>query len=74
MGLPGSGDDVEKIDKRFSSDVLKIELSGPHHNHLSFIDIPGLFHNPTKYQTEEDRIIIRNLIESYVQDRRTIIM
>jgi hypothetical protein len=30
--------------------------------------------DPTKYQTEEDRTIIRNLIQSYVTDKRTIIL
>jgi hypothetical protein len=30
--------------------------------------------DPTKYQTEEDRTIIRNLIQNYVTDKRTIIL
>lgn len=30
--------------------------------------------DPTKYQTKEDAVIIRNLINSYITDRRTIIM
>lgn len=33
---------------------------------------PGV--DPTKYQTKEDAVIIRDLIESYITDRRTIIM
>ncbi|KAL4939601.1 hypothetical protein BDV06DRAFT_224873 [Aspergillus oleicola] len=75
MGIPGpSATDLENIDKRFSDDILKIELSGPDHNHLSVVDVPGLFHNPTKYQTEEDKAIIRRLIETYITDKRTIIL
>ncbi|KAI9759619.1 MAG: hypothetical protein M4579_002187 [Chaenotheca gracillima] len=75
MGLPGSSAvNLEDLDKRFSDDILKIELSGPEHSHLSVVDVPGLFHNPTKYQTEEDRLIIRNLIENYITDKRTIIL
>ncbi|KAI9699778.1 MAG: hypothetical protein M1836_002813 [Candelina mexicana] len=74
MGLPGVGDDVEHLEKRFSDDVLKIQISGPKQHQLSFVDVPGLFHNPTKYQTVQDSAIIRSLIESYVQDPRTIIM
>ncbi|KAL4962935.1 dynamin family protein [Aspergillus stella-maris] len=75
MGIPGpSTTELENIDKRFSDDILKIELSGPGHNHLSVVDVPGLFHNPTKYQTEEDKAIIRGLIESYITDKRTIIL
>ncbi|KFY46965.1 hypothetical protein V494_00258 [Pseudogymnoascus sp. VKM F-4513 (FW-928)] len=74
MGLPGLNNDIENLEKRFSDDILKIELSGPHHTNLSVVDVPGLFHNPTKYQTEEDKTIIRGLIERYITDPRTIIM
>lgn len=46
MGIPGPGTtDIENIDKRFSDDILKIELSGPDHHHLSVVDVPGLFHS-----------------------------
>jgi hypothetical protein len=54
------------------------------------VDVPGLFHSkifntiekwlsswftdPTKYQTKEDAVIIRNLIGDYINDRRTIIL
>ncbi|KAF2008465.1 hypothetical protein BU24DRAFT_415823 [Aaosphaeria arxii CBS 175.79] len=75
MRLPASSaKDLEDVDKRFSDDVLKIELAGPDQHHLSFVDVPGLFHNPTKYQTEEDRAVIRRLIENYITDPRTIIL
>ncbi|KAK6519931.1 hypothetical protein TWF506_000225 [Arthrobotrys conoides] len=75
MGIPKPGDKVEDTpDKRFSNDILKIELSGPHHPHLTIVDVPGLFHNSTIYQTDEDKDLIRNLIQSYIKDPRTIIM
>jgi hypothetical protein len=46
MGLPGpSAVDLENLTKRFSDDILKIELSGPDHHHLSVVDVPGLFHS-----------------------------
>lgn len=46
MGVPGpKTTDLEKLDKRFSGDILKIELSGPDHRHLSVVDVPGLFHS-----------------------------
>lgn len=32
------------------------------------------FEDPTKFQTEEDRAIIRQLIEGYMTDKRTIIL
>ncbi|KAL4915862.1 P-loop containing nucleoside triphosphate hydrolase protein [Aspergillus aurantiobrunneus] len=95
LGIRGHGHtgpgttDMENIDKRFSDDILKIELSGPGHHHLSVVDVPGLFHSmmlcssacqpltladPTKYQTEEDKTIIRRRIHDYITDKRTIIL
>lgn len=46
MGLlrPNS-EDKEDLEKRFSDDILKIEISGPDHHHLSVVDVPGLFHS-----------------------------
>lgn len=31
----------------FSEDVLKLELSGPNHEHLSVVDVPGIFKRTT---------------------------
>jgi hypothetical protein len=45
MGLPGPNNDIENLEKRFSDDILKIELSGPHHTNLSVVDVEGLFHS-----------------------------
>ncbi|KAK6347207.1 hypothetical protein TWF696_007281 [Orbilia brochopaga] len=60
--------------QRFSDAILKIELSGPHHPHLTIVDVPGLFHNETGSQTMEDASLVRRLIEDYVRDPRTIII
>lgn len=46
MGLPNSDNqDLENLDKRFSDDILRIEISGPDQHHLSVVDVPGLFHS-----------------------------
>lgn len=46
MGVPGpTAIDLENLDKRFADDILRIELSGPTHSHLSVVDVPGLFHS-----------------------------
>jgi hypothetical protein len=46
MGLPPSTmKDVDNLERRFSDDVLSITLSGPEHQHLSIVDVPGLFHS-----------------------------
>ncbi|PLB46308.1 P-loop containing nucleoside triphosphate hydrolase protein [Aspergillus steynii IBT 23096] len=52
MGLPGANTkELENLEKRFSDDILKIELSGPNQQHLSIVDVPGLFHNPLGART-----------------------
>lgn len=54
MGLPGpSVGCLENIRKRFSDDILRIELSGPDHHHLSVVDVPGLFHSKQEHQNFE---------------------
>lgn len=46
MGVPGPNtESLENLDKRFSDDILRIELSGPEQRHLSVVDVPGLFHS-----------------------------
>ncbi|KAG0641431.1 P-loop containing nucleoside triphosphate hydrolase protein [Tuber brumale] len=41
MGLPKPGtEDIDDLEKRFSNHVLKVELSGPDHPHLSVVDVP----------------------------------
>jgi hypothetical protein len=46
MGIPGpKSEKLDDLEKRFSDDILKIELSGPEHHHLSVVDVPGLFHS-----------------------------
>ncbi|KIX03127.1 uncharacterized protein Z518_06677 [Rhinocladiella mackenziei CBS 650.93] len=75
MGLPRvDATNLDNLERRFSDNVLKVELSGPEHHHLSVVDVPGLFHNPTIYQTKEDLEIIRTLIMDYISDPRTIIL
>ncbi|KAN0086625.1 P-loop containing nucleoside triphosphate hydrolase protein [Elaphomyces granulatus] len=75
MGLPSAGTDKRDfLERRFSGDVLKIELSGPDQLHLSVVDVPGLFHNPTKFQTKSDLAVVRELISNYMQNPRSIIL
>jgi hypothetical protein len=40
--LPSVRDaNLDNLEKRFSDDVLRIELCGPQHHHLSFVDVLG---------------------------------
>ena len=56
MGLPSVKEkSLENLTKRFSDDILKIELSGPDHHHLSVVDVPGLFHSNEPQMAQEGR-------------------
>jgi hypothetical protein len=92
MGLPAlHPKDGYSPTKQFSDDLFSIEVSGPeHHQHLSIVDVPGLFHSGSSFmfiaglqltrvgsdddQSEEDLEIIRGMIDSYMKDKRTIML
>ncbi|KAI1098467.1 interferon-induced GTP-binding protein Mx2 [Jackrogersella minutella] len=59
----------------FSQDILKIEISGPDQAHLTVIDVPGIFRVPTPgLTTENDVTMVRNMVQSYMSNSRTIIL
>lgn len=58
----------------FSRDVLSIEVSGPSHPQLTLVDIPGMIHSSTKYQSREDVKLISQLVQEYMEEKRTIIL
>lgn len=76
MGLSKSADETTDLERngRFSDDVLKIELCGPSRSHFSVVDVPGLFQSATRYQNEADLEMVENLVKSYIEDQRTIIL
>lgn len=69
MGLssPGSG-------RVFSTDVLRVELSGPKQPHLTMVDLPGLFEAGNRAQSDDDAKIVKSLVLSYIQSPRSIIL
>ncbi|EAQ87695.1 hypothetical protein CHGG_04314 [Chaetomium globosum CBS 148.51] len=67
MGLNGTN-------KVFSTDVLRVEVSGPSQPHLTMVDLPGLFLAGNKDQSEEDAALVNNLVLSYMKNPRTIIL
>ncbi|KAF1947621.1 interferon-induced GTP-binding protein Mx2 [Clathrospora elynae] len=59
----------------FSEDILKIEINGPEQEHFTVIDVPGIFRVPSPpLTTDNDVIMVRNMVESYMQNSRTIIL
>ena len=75
MGIPAPGQSLASGLSTFSDDILKIELSGPSRQHLSIIDVPGIFRTPTYgVTTKEDMTLVQSMVKSYIKDSRTIIL
>jgi GTP-binding protein EngB required for normal cell division len=60
--------------RAFSKDVLSIEISGPSKPHLTIVDLPGLVHSPTGDQTQDDIDVVNQLVNSYLENQRTIML
>ncbi|KAI1458589.1 interferon-induced GTP-binding protein Mx2 [Annulohypoxylon moriforme] len=75
MGLQMGQTDGKEGAGAFSQDILKIEINGPDQAHLTVIDVPGIFRVPTPgLTTENDVIMVRNMVKSYMDNSRTIIL
>ena len=60
--------------KAFSRDLLRVEVSGPDRPHLTIVDLPGLIHSETKQQSASDVELVQDLVQSYMVERRSIIL
>lgn len=65
---------LNEPNKVFSTDVLRIEVSGPSQPHLTLVDLPGLFLAGNKNQSEQDAALVEELVLSYMKNRRTVIL
>ncbi|KAI0811301.1 P-loop containing nucleoside triphosphate hydrolase protein [Xylaria sp. FL0064] len=60
--------------KGFSKDLLRIEISGPQHPHLTIVDLPGLIHSETRQQSASDVELVRDVVQIYMKQPRSIIL
>ncbi|ORY60239.1 dynamin family protein [Pseudomassariella vexata] len=60
--------------KTFSKDLLRVEITGPDRPHLTIVDLPGLIHSETKNQTVSDVELIQDVVQTYMKERRSIIL
>lgn len=60
--------------KVFSTDTLRVELSGPDQPHLTMVDLPGLFRAGNKDQSVENAKTVRKMVKSYMRRPRSIIL
>ncbi|KAL9113935.1 MAG: hypothetical protein Q9227_002069 [Pyrenula ochraceoflavens] len=60
----------------FSEHVLQIEIADPDQQHLSVIDVPGIFRTPSPDigTTLEDIDIVRDMVKSYMENARSIML
>lgn len=54
---------------------MRLQISGPDEDHLSVIDVPGIFRNTTPgLTTKEDKEMVREMVESYMENPRSIML
>ncbi|KYG40858.1 hypothetical protein M433DRAFT_8419 [Acidomyces richmondensis BFW] len=74
MGLAHS-EDGRGQSPTFSNDVLRLEITGPDQEHLSVIDVPGIFKNTTPGHTSKaDIALVRNMVLGYMGNPRSVML
>ncbi|KAF2230737.1 dynamin GTPase [Viridothelium virens] len=74
MGLPADKNDTSSTGT-FSSDVLRLEIHGPKEDHLSVIDVPGIFKNTTPgLTTKKDILMVREMVQEYMKNPRSVMI
>ncbi|KAJ5162314.1 hypothetical protein N7492_007706 [Penicillium capsulatum] len=59
----------------FSSHVLQLEICGPDEDHVTVIDIPGIFRTTTEGRTTKaDITVVRNMVLQYMRNPRSVIL
>lgn len=58
----------------FSTDVLRLEISGPNQPHLTIVDLPGLIHSSNQSQSDEDVKLVKKMVQDYMSNGRSIIL
>lgn len=66
--------DLSVINRAFSDDVLRVEISGPKQPHLTLVDLPGLIHAETKQQSAREVKLVSSLVRTYMANTRSVIL
>lgn len=75
MGLSNPKDTSTTVKPTFSKDVFRLEIYGPNEDHLSVIDIPGIFKNTTSGLTSKADIqMVREMVLGYMKNPRSIML
>ncbi|KAK4237082.1 P-loop containing nucleoside triphosphate hydrolase protein [Achaetomium macrosporum] len=60
--------------KKFSRDILRVEIAKPDVYPLTLVDLPGIFHSVTADQDLEGKEVVDQLIECYMMQPKSIIL
>lgn len=60
--------------KRFSNDVLRVEICGPDQAHLTMVDLPGIFRAGSSEQSVEDVKTVSSMVHKAMKRPRSIIL
>ncbi|EEP80954.1 predicted protein [Uncinocarpus reesii 1704] len=75
MNLSDKQNGANGAQRTFSRDVLRLEIAGPDEDHLSIIDVPGIFKSTTEgLTTKEDIVLVRDMVYGYMQNPRSIML
>lgn len=58
----------------FYDDILRVELTGPGQPHLTMVDLPGLFRQGNRNQSDTDISIVFDMVKMYMARPRSIIL
>ena len=59
----------------FSGDVLRLEIAGPKEDHLSVIDVPGIFKRTTyRVTTKSDIEMVERIVYGYIKNPRSMML
>ena len=59
----------------FTEDILRLEICGPEEDHLTVIDVPGIFRKVTEgVTTKQDRDMVRNMVNDYMTNPRSLML
>ncbi|KAF9870377.1 dynamin family protein [Colletotrichum karsti] len=74
MGLKSTTDGSSE-GAAFTKDILRVEICGPEEEHLTIIDVPGIFENAQEgFSTSRDVELVKSMVKDYIKDSRTIIL
>lgn len=74
IGIPAP--ECRRVDGKsnFSDDVFRIEVYGFEKSYLSVINVPRIFRTTEEsITTEENKLLIKNIVRRYIENPRTII-